>query len=308
MSTRDREFKYDVCLSFAGEDRPYVKDVAEGLRSRGIRVFYDDYERSELWGKNLYTHLDEIYRRAARYCILFISQHYAKKLWTNHERESSQARAFTENEEYLLPARFDDSEIPGVRPTTSYIDLRTTTPAELSALIAEKLGMIATTAVFIDGDWLKVFARGTANKIDFKALMRGLRANFGADAQVWLQLSDFGGQGQKNRRIAALKAQGYSLEVVNVGQHPVYASKGFDVRLALRAAELPPNVRTLVLITGDSDFIPLLERARAVGRTTVLITSGVYIASGLRESADRIMALRELLPGWSDVDRKNIKA
>jgi hypothetical protein len=75
----ERQFQYDVCLSFAGEDRPYVEQVAEYLRNSGIRVFYDRYEKSQLWGKNLYTHLDEVYRRLARYCIVFISQHYAKK-------------------------------------------------------------------------------------------------------------------------------------------------------------------------------------------------------------------------------------
>ena len=31
-----------------------------------MRVFYDEYERAELWGKDLYSHLDEVYRRSAR--------------------------------------------------------------------------------------------------------------------------------------------------------------------------------------------------------------------------------------------------
>src|SRR3954465_7598343 len=86
-------FNYDVCLSFAGEDRPYVSRVAAVLLSRGVRVFYDDYEQVDLWGKDLYVHLDDVYRSAARYCVLFVSKHYASKLWTNHERQSAQARA-----------------------------------------------------------------------------------------------------------------------------------------------------------------------------------------------------------------------
>src|SRR5262245_39904870 len=48
--------QYDVCLSFAGEDRDYVKRVAEELHRRQVRVFYDQFEISHLWGKNLYTH------------------------------------------------------------------------------------------------------------------------------------------------------------------------------------------------------------------------------------------------------------
>lgn len=107
------EFKYDVCLSFAGEQRDYVAEVAQRLIDAGVRVFYDDAEKIDLWGKDLYVHLDWIYRKAARYCVLFASDDYAKKVWTNHERQSAQARAIEENTEYILPVRFDDTEVPG---------------------------------------------------------------------------------------------------------------------------------------------------------------------------------------------------
>ncbi len=134
------DFEYDTCLSFAGEDRSYVKEVAEHLIKKGIRVFYDEYELVELWGKDLYSHLDEIYQNAARYCVLFVSENYAKKLWTNHERRSAQARALSENQEYILPARFDDTEIPGLPKTVGYIDLRKNTPSQLAELIDQKVG------------------------------------------------------------------------------------------------------------------------------------------------------------------------
>lgn len=132
-------FEFDIALSFAGENRAYVADVAERLRSQGIRVFYDQYEQATLWGKNLYDRLDYVYRRAARYCILFISEPYANKVWTNHERQSAQARALEENREYVLPVRFDDTEIPGLRSTIGYIDARHTTPDHLVLLILQKL-------------------------------------------------------------------------------------------------------------------------------------------------------------------------
>jgi hypothetical protein len=132
--------EYDVCLSFAGEDRPYVDAVAAALRERGIRVFYDAYEKAQLWGKDLYEHLDYIYGSAARYCVLFASEHYAKKLWTNHERRSAQERALSEHGEYVLPARFDETKIPGLRNTVGYVSLSDLAPSELADLIVEKLG------------------------------------------------------------------------------------------------------------------------------------------------------------------------
>lgn len=133
------KFEYDVALSFAGEDRAYVEKVAKYLKEKGIKVFYDDYEKTKLWGKDLYVHLDEVYQKKARYCVMFLSCYYAEKLWTNHERISAQARAFTEKGEYILPARFDNTEIPGIPPTIGYIDLRSLEPGEFGKLIIEKL-------------------------------------------------------------------------------------------------------------------------------------------------------------------------
>lgn len=138
--TRPGKFDYDVCLSFAGEDRPYVSQVAEGLKAAGVRVFYDRDMEAELWGQDLYAYLDDLYRNRARYCVMFISRHYAKKVWTNHERQSAQARAFKENTAYILPARFDATEIPGDRPTTGYLDIRRRTPAAVATKVLEKLG------------------------------------------------------------------------------------------------------------------------------------------------------------------------
>lgn len=134
------DYKYDIALSFAGEDRAYVEEVANFLRDFGISVFYDSFEQIDLWGKNLYTHLRRIYKDYSRYTIIFCSEHYAKKQWTNHERESAQERAFTENREYILPARFDNTEIPGIQSTVGYINLAEISSFDFAKIIATKLG------------------------------------------------------------------------------------------------------------------------------------------------------------------------
>lgn len=136
--------KYDVVLSFASENREYVRAVAVTLQAAGIKVFYDEFEQANLWGKNLYVHLDEIYRNEAHFCVMFISEHYLRKTWTNHERESVQARAFQTKEEYILPARFDNTEIPGLLPTISYIDLQNLSPDKFAQLVIQKLNLINT--------------------------------------------------------------------------------------------------------------------------------------------------------------------
>ncbi|MFS8102447.1 TIR domain-containing protein [Lentzea alba] len=145
--THDREasdFAYDVCLSYSGEQRVYVQGIALLLRERGIRVFDDDFERADLWGKDLVEHLDHVYRNAAAYCVIFVSASYANSVWTRHERRSAQARALFEEREYILPVRFDDTVIPGLAPTISYVDLRSTTHEDLVDLVVRKVASTDT--------------------------------------------------------------------------------------------------------------------------------------------------------------------
>jgi hypothetical protein len=81
--------EFDVCLSFAGEDRAYVGRFARALKRLGVKSSYDEYEKVARWCKDLYEHLNWIYTKAARFCVLFASKHYAAKVWTNHERKAA---------------------------------------------------------------------------------------------------------------------------------------------------------------------------------------------------------------------------
>ena len=132
--------KYHIALSFAGEDRDYVEQVAIELRDNGVNIFYDKFEETKLWGKDLYEYLSDIYQNRAIYTIMFVSEAYRDKLWANHERKNAQARAFTESREYILPAKFDVSvEIPGLLKTTGYINLNKLTPTEFAQKVLSKL-------------------------------------------------------------------------------------------------------------------------------------------------------------------------
>lgn len=140
-----RQVEFDIALSFAGEDRNYVYQVAHILKSKGISVFYDKFEEANLWGKNLYDYLSDIYRNKALYTIIFVSDNYNKKLWTNHERQAMQSRAFQENQEYILPARFDETEIPGLLPTIGYIPLNDKSASDFCEVIFKKLVLSGRT-------------------------------------------------------------------------------------------------------------------------------------------------------------------
>ena len=134
------EFEYDIAISFAGEQRRYAKQIAEYIRDVGrCTVFFDEFERAALWGTNLSDHFAEVYERKARFCVMLVSKEYAAKVWTTVERRSAQARAIAQKEEYILPIRFDETQVPGLPGTVGYIEADKTSPSEVCRLLLAKL-------------------------------------------------------------------------------------------------------------------------------------------------------------------------
>ena len=144
------ERQWDVALSFAGAQRDYVGQVAEMLKARGVRCFYDADEQTELWGKYLADELPVIYGEQAAAVVMFVSAEYAAREWTRLERRAALARAVRERREYVLPARFDDTPLPGLPSDMVTVDLRTRTPQQFAAMIAGKLAALAASAASAD--------------------------------------------------------------------------------------------------------------------------------------------------------------
>ena len=135
------KFKFDVALSFAGEQREYVEEVFDYLKKNKIQVFYDKDKEIALWGEDLAEYFDDVFRVSSEYCVMFISREYEEKSWTIHERRSALARALEERRTYVLPARFDDTDLPGLRPTIKYIELSEFSPVEFAKIIIKKISL-----------------------------------------------------------------------------------------------------------------------------------------------------------------------
>lgn len=139
-SAAPSDYEYDVALSLAGEDREYVSAVAKHLRSKGVSVFYDEFETVRLWGKPLHEYLDAIFQYQARYMVPFISQSYVTSYWTAHELRSGQVRAWGQRDGYILPAYFDESVTVPALEGISRVVLSQYTPEDFADLIIDKLG------------------------------------------------------------------------------------------------------------------------------------------------------------------------
>ncbi len=133
-------YEYDVAVSFASEERKYVLEFVHELQDNNVTVFYDEFEEATVWGKDAYEYFTDIYRNKASYCVVFLSESYARKAWPTLELESAQERAYKENKEYILPVRFDDTEIPGIANTVFFLNANTRGPSDLCQSFLRKIG------------------------------------------------------------------------------------------------------------------------------------------------------------------------
>lgn len=131
--------KYDVALSFAGEQRKYVEEINNILERKGINVFYDEMYKHKLWGQNLSDYLQRIFKEEAIFCIMFISREYVTKPWPSHERKNAISKQIEIGDGYILPVRFDDTKVPGLDSSISYLDARKMSPQQIACEFLKKL-------------------------------------------------------------------------------------------------------------------------------------------------------------------------
>ena len=104
---------YDFAFSFAGEDRKTVELIKNYLTKQNYTVFYDNDFQYDLVGKDLYSYLREIYKNKCKFVVCFISENYAKKIWTNLEFTAVKERLMSTffASDFLIPILIDNSNI-----------------------------------------------------------------------------------------------------------------------------------------------------------------------------------------------------
>ena len=130
--------RFQVALSFPGEKRDFVKSVADGLRSRGVDVFYDHFFEAELATLDLDIRLQRIYHENSDLLVVFVCEEYERKDWCGLEFRAIRDLIKRRRADLML-MRFDDTELPGVFSIDGYIDLRGRTPEQAIDLICRRI-------------------------------------------------------------------------------------------------------------------------------------------------------------------------
>ncbi len=83
--------------------------------------------------------------------------------------------------------------------------------------------------------------------------------------------------------------------MVNQGFETIITTGDVDVTMAIEAMEyvLDPNIDIIALMTRDTDFRPVLIKARARGKKTVIAATDVAFSAALKNTADVIIIINE---------------
>jgi hypothetical protein len=107
-----KEYKYDVAISFAEEDRDAALALSFAMKLAGFsKVYYYPDKRNVTWGQHLPQKLTRIYSDEARYAVMLLSNNYfdPQKIYTHLELAAIRSRAQRQpNLIYMLPVKLND--------------------------------------------------------------------------------------------------------------------------------------------------------------------------------------------------------
>ena len=152
-------------------------------------------------------------------------------------------------------------------------------------------------AVFIDAANVFYASKTLKFRIDFKKLIRFFQTNRAA-----CRVSYYTGYDPDNKKqlkfLARLEEFGY-----RVVRKPVkkIRSKGkivekanVDVELAIDALEESSSYKSLILISGDSDFAYLVSKLKSKGKNVIAVSARGHISKELIKLSDHYLPLEKL--------------
>lgn len=136
--------QFDVALSFPGEDRNYVEQVAEQLeRIIGPNsYFYDNNYVGQLARPSLDILLQDIYGKRSKLIVVFIGSNYQAKDWCGIEIKAIREIINARDHDRIMFVRTDDGLVDGIVKSDGYVDARKFNAAQVAEMIAERISLI----------------------------------------------------------------------------------------------------------------------------------------------------------------------
>ena len=132
-------FKFDIAISYAGDEAGIAEDLWQLLQEKGVKVFFAKGKKGYLLGKPLKRELKYIFGPHTKFVVPIISKHYVQKRWPKYEFDVAKKEEHRRLVEFILPIRLDDVNLGGLKEDVVYIDLRKEGFIKTVDIIIEKL-------------------------------------------------------------------------------------------------------------------------------------------------------------------------
>lgn len=135
--------RFNIALSFPGEHRKFVEQVADNLAATFTkeRVLYDHYHKAEFARLDLDIYLPDLYRTQSELVVLFLCSEYATKRWCRLEwRFIRQILATLDAKRIMLLSFGDpgDQSGLGILDGDGYLDIGSSDPKEITEEIIKR--------------------------------------------------------------------------------------------------------------------------------------------------------------------------
>ncbi len=147
-------------------------------------------------------------------------------------------------------------------------------------------------AVFVDYDNIEIGVKSTLQReFEVASVLESLRER--GDLVAKFAYADWGRQEGAKRQMAE-----NAVQMVQRVPSPRGDKNGADINLALDALEMAfthDHINAFAIVSGDSDFIPLLNKLKEYGKTVFVVGGRAFTSTILQQNCHEFISYESLL-------------
>jgi hypothetical protein len=135
--------RFRVALSFAGEKRQFVDQVARILAYRfgEEKILYDKFHEAEFARGDLGVYLPELYNASSDLIVVVVCPDYGKKQWTGLEWAAIHDLLRQRKNQDVMFCRFEYATVKGIYGTSGFVELDDVSPVQAVTLVLQRLAL-----------------------------------------------------------------------------------------------------------------------------------------------------------------------
>ena len=135
--------RFRIALSFAGENRKLVEEIAQILATHfgRDRILYDKFHQAEFARPDLAFYLPNLYKEESDMVVLVFCDDYENKQWCKLEWRAIYSLIMNIKGQDIMLMRFNRFEPVGLHGLPGFIELDHLSPARIAGFILERLAL-----------------------------------------------------------------------------------------------------------------------------------------------------------------------